>query len=174
MSLHALVWTLKYYYCQFMLAFLGHALAQGSRSEPFIRFETAQLPENFTFSMGLIGQSGPRLYMEKRHDRLYKIRPVDKVDIHIGFKHLEHAFLVLSFQEGTAAAFAKDRMIIDGDLSTSMALVRCFNRVEAITLPKFIAKRIIKRYPNIKLMEKLTSAISLYLGVGKGFITGGR
>ena len=94
-------------------------------------------------------------------------------DLSIKFKHMNHAFMVLSFQEGTAEAFTKDRMIADGDLSHSIILVRILNKLEAIILPKFIAVRAVKRYPdNLGLGEKLFKAICIYALVLKHLIFG--
>jgi hypothetical protein len=63
----------------------------------------------------------------------------EKPDLTITFKHLTHAFMVFSFQESTAQAFANDRMIADGDVSSAIRLVRCLNKMESLILPKVVA-----------------------------------
>ena len=78
------------------------------------------------------------------------------------FKHVSHAFLVLSFQEGTARAFANDRMITHGDVSLAMKMVRCLNRVQALVLPRVIAERVLKTYPDVALRDKVRSAARIY------------
>jgi hypothetical protein len=78
------------------------------------------------------------------------------------FKHLRHAFLVFSFQEGTARAFANDRMFVDGQVSVAVRIVRVLDRMEAVILPKFVARRALKRYPRIALADKLALATKAY------------
>ena len=157
-----------------MLAFLGHGLAKASRSDKIINNETAALRDGFTFSMGVMS-NGPVLHMRKDNGGLVKIaKPAGKPDLDIQFKHLGHAFGTLSFQEGTAEAFARERMVVDGDIPASMKLVRCFERVEVLTLPKLIACRIMRHYPPINITEKLAGAAQIYLGVMVGFVMGNK
>ena len=171
-SLHWL-WRIKRWYIRFMLAFLGHALAKASRSDPVISKELAPLPENFCFAMRVM-PAGPALYMKKSGGSMKPItrEAAGKPNVDIQFKHLEHAFSTLSFQEGTTDAFARERMIVDGDIPASMRLVRCFERLEAMTLPKLIARRIMRQYPALTLGEKLSGACRIYLGVLGGFVLG--
>lgn len=80
-------------------------------------------------------------------------------DIDIKFKHSKFAFLVLAFIEGTTEAYAKGRMIADGDLPHSLVLIRILNTLEANILPKFIGKRILKQYPqDLGFFEKIANA----------------
>ena len=98
--------------------------------------------------------------------------PIGKPDLTIRFKHMTHAFLVFSFQEGTAQAFANDRMVADGNVSHSIRLVRCLNRMETLILPKLVAARAVKRYDDVPLAEKLSKAIRIYGLVAKSLIAG--
>jgi predicted alpha/beta-hydrolase family hydrolase len=94
-----------------------------------------------------------------------------KPDLSVKFKHLSHAFLVLSFQEGTARAFANDRMVADGEVSHAIRMVRCLDRMEAIILPKMVAKMAVKRYPeHLSLNEKVNKAARIYGLVAKNFL----
>lgn len=170
--LSPIFWRIKRLYVRFMLAFLGHGLAKACRTDKIIQKEIASLPDGFTFSMGVM-PNGPCLYM-KKDDGCIKPKSgcYGKPDVDIQFKHLAHAFSTLSFQEGTAEAFARERMVVDGNIPASMKLVRCFERLEALTLPKLIARRIMRNYPTITLKEKLAGALKIYLGVIKGFAIG--
>ena len=96
----------------------------------------------------------------------YKTKP----DLTVIFKHVTHAFLVFSFQEGTAQAFANDRIIADGDVSNAIRLVRCLNKIEALILPKSIAALAVKRYPtDLSFKEKISSAKNIYLKVAQSY-----
>ncbi|WP_157673520.1 hypothetical protein [Endozoicomonas ascidiicola] len=167
-------WRMKRLYVRFMLAFLGHGLAKASSSDKTISKETAALRDGFTFSMG-VAPNGPVLHMRKDNGRLVKVAALaNRPDVDIQFKHLGHAFGTLSFQEGTTEAFARERMVVDGDIPASMKLVRCFERLEVLTLPKLIARRIMRHYPSVSLMEKLVGATKIYLGVTAGFVMGNK
>ena len=93
-----------------------------------------------------------------------------KADLTVKFKHLSHAFLVFSFQEGTARAFANDRMVADGEVSHAIRLVRCLNKMEALILPKLLAELAVKQYPTeLSLKEKLSGAANIYLKVAQSY-----
>lgn len=168
-----LIWRIKRLYVGFMLAFIGHGLAKACRTDKLIQQEIESLPDGFTFSMGVM-RRGPCLYMKKSDGRIKPGRrnSETKPDVDIQFKHLAHAFNTLSFLEGTTDAFARERMVVDGDLSAAMKLVRCFERLEAIALPRFIGRKIMRHYPDISLTEKLMGAVQIYLGVFSGFVMG--
>jgi hypothetical protein len=90
-------------------------------------------------------------------------RVADKADLSIRFKHLDFSFRVLAFIESTPTAFARWRMVVDGDLSAGIRLVRCMYRLEALLMPRFIAARGMKRYPEeLGLAEKLAMNAKIY------------
>ncbi len=168
-----LFWRMKRLYVRFMLAFIGHGLNKACDVDHVIQKEVASLPEGFTFSMGIMPH-GPVLNMKKVNNRLQVSsgNAQQKSAVAIQFKHLAHAFSTLSFQEGTAQAFARERIVVDGDIPASMKLVRCFERLEVLTLPRFIGRRIVRYYPAISFHKKSVTACQIYLGVLAGFITG--
>jgi hypothetical protein len=59
--------------------------------------------------------------------------------------------------------------IVDGDITATMRLVRCFERLEVMILPKLLGLRVMRNYPSLSLSEKLTGACQIYLGVLSGF-----
>ena len=147
-----------------MMVIVGRALSALSRIDDDAKAEIKGLPDNYLIQMVVV-PSGPSFIVKTRGDGTLEVvgKSSEKADLAIKFKHLSHAFSVLSFQEGTAEAFTKDRMIADGELSASIRLVRILNRLESIILPKFIAKRAVKRYPdNLGCIEKITKAIRIY------------
>ena len=164
------LWRIKRLYVRFMLAFMGHALAKASQSDTMINNALKSLPNGFSFSLRVM-PAGPALCMKKVNGRL---KPLSSTTTgqDIQFKHLEHAFAALSFQEGTTMAFARERMVVDGDLQASMRLIRCIERLEVMILPKLVALRVIRHYPSLSLGKKLTGACRIYLGVLSGFVMG--
>lgn len=161
-------------YVATMFQVMGHALEAISRTDPEVRREVAGLPDDFVFEMTVLPK-GPSLRI--RHLGGGKLAyltdpaPPPKIDLSIRFKHIAHAFLVLSFQEKTAIAFAHDRMLVDGDIGYAVRMTRVLNRLEAFILPGVIARRAVKEYPaDLGLIDKLTGALRIYRRVALSLV----
>ncbi|CBL45653.1 Conserved hypothetical protein [gamma proteobacterium HdN1] len=159
-------------YVTLMMAVMGRAMEAASQIDPIFQSEVGALDNGFLFEMTI--QNGPGMVMQKQADGSLKHignQCPRKPDLSIRFKHITHAFLVLSFQESTARAFANDRMVVDGDLSYAMKMVRCLNRLEAFILPKLVAERAVKRYPSLPVQEKLRHGMRIYSRVAANLLT---
>ena len=160
-------------YIEVMFQVMGRALQAVSEIDSEVQNEAGALPDGFLFEM-MVMPDGSRLIVEHTgNGRLHYHgdsgpRPVD---LSIRFKHIAHAFLVLSFQEKTAVAFSNDRMLVDGDISYAVRMTRVLNRLESFILPKLVAQRAVKKYPeSLHLPEKLLSAARIYLKVASNFV----
>ncbi|MBE0486470.1 hypothetical protein [Marinobacter sp.] len=160
-------------YVELMFQVMGRALQAISEVDETTRKETRALPDGFLFEMQVM-PNGPKLIVEHTGDGLlhYHSNGAPRaVDLSIQFKHITHAFLVLSFQEKTSVAFANDRMLVDGDVSLAVRMTRVLNRLESFILPKLVAQRAVKEYPaDLHLPEKLMSAARIYLKVATHFV----
>ena len=157
-------------YVNIMIWLIGRLLEAASKVDKLIQYEISALPDAFTFSMGIL-PNGPEFIVQKQADgTFYCSRKNDTIpaELIISFKHVKHAFLILSFQESTARSFANDRMLLNGEVDLGMIIVRCLDRMESLVLPKFIAVRAVKRYPSISLSKKLTLAVKIYMQVLAG------
>jgi len=158
------------FYVKIMIWFIGRLLEAASKVDKKIQEEIRALATGFAFSMDVL-PNGPAFTVRKQVDgTLYCSRKNDTMPaaLTISFKHVKHAFLILSFQESTARSFANDRMLLDGDINLAMIVVRCLGRMEVLVLPRFIAKRAVKRYPSISPSEKISLALRIYLQVIAG------
>lgn len=173
MNKQKVIYKLQKLYLTVMMLVVGRALYAISRVDDEAAAEIKGLPANMVVEM-TVANTGPGFKVRTVGDGTFDVaNENDAVDLSIRFKHMAHAFLVLSFQEGTAISFARDRMVADGELSHAIRLVRVLNRMESIILPKFIAKRAVKRYPaNLYLGEKITKAVRIYALVVKQLIMG--
>lgn len=161
-------------YVALMMDVIGRSLEAASQVDKVIRNEVAHLPDRLMFEMRVL-PTGPALVMVKTEDghlRYLGGRAPRKADVAVKFKHLQHAFLVFSFQESTARSFANDRVLLDGEIAYAMKLVRCLNRMESLILPKVIAERALKRYPELPLLQKLLGGGRVYSQVAKNLIWG--
>ena len=160
-------------YVQLMMQVVGRSLQAISEMDQAVREEIASLPDDFLFEMTVM-PNGPALVVSKEIAgslRYVGEHSVRTPDLSIKFKHLAHAFLVLSFQEKTSEAFANDRMLVDGDLGHALRMTRVLNHLESYILPKLLAQRAVKEYPtDLKLPNKLIQGARIYLKVANSLI----
>jgi hypothetical protein len=162
--------SVQRFYVNIMIWLVGRLLEAASKVDKKIQEEIEALPSAFAFSMGVLPR-GPEFIVQKQASgTFYCQRKNDAIpaDLVISFKHVKHAFLVLSFQESTARSFANDRMLLDGEINLAMIVVRCLDRMESLVLPKMIAQRAVKRYPSISFLDKSWLAIKIYLQLVAG------
>jgi|GEM_PF-61160 len=154
-------------YVALMMDLIARALVSASTIDGELKDEVAGYPAGFVIQM-VVMPNGSGFYLQVQQDKsLVRLDSyAGKPDLAVKFKHLTHAFLVFSFQESTAQAFANDRMIADGEVNYAIRLVRCLNKLEALILPKLVADLAVKRYPsNLSLVEKLNKGSQIYLKV---------
>ena len=147
-----------------MMRIVGRGLAIASRVDGEIASELSHLPDEMTIAMRVY-PNGPGCYLQKTGTGLGYLGVHDSgtADTDIIFKHLQHAWLVYSFQESTPTAFARNRIVLDGEVAHATVFNRCLARLLTLILPRLIARHAVKRYPTIALGEKLRLAASIYL-----------
>lgn len=150
-------------YVRFMLWLIGRLLQAASVVDEDVRSEVISLPDGFSFAMRVRSGSAA-LTLVRRGDRLLAVpeATAPMPTLTFEFKHVAHAFLVMSFQESTPRALANDRLAVDGEYPSAMKMLRALNRMQAIVLPRFIAKRALKSCPHLGLGEKLWLAVRIY------------
>ncbi|MET0285494.1 MAG: hypothetical protein ABW352_13525, partial [Polyangiales bacterium] len=95
-----------------------------------------------------------------------------RADLELVFKHIAHAFALLSFQESSAVAYANDRFVSHGDIGLSMRFMRCLDRNLAMILPPPISGMALKSIPNIPLAERVSTTAKTVGGFLRGLIPG--
>jgi hypothetical protein len=151
-------------YCAVLLFFVGRALQAASRVDAEIKREISALPDGFVFLLRVLPH-GPGTAVRKVSGRLkymWSMPDPAVADVDIMLKHMAAAFLLLTFQEGTAVSFASDRMVVKGDLPQSMVIVRRLNILEVYLLPAFLARRAVKRYPRWGFFRKHVNRVRIY------------
>ena len=96
-------------FVRFMLPILGGLLEAGSVVDPLVQREVESLPDGLVFGMTVFGTDA-RIRLTRREGRFVQLDPATAPPptLDIVFKHVSVAFLVVSFQESTALAFARD------------------------------------------------------------------
>ena len=79
-----------------------------------------------------------------------RIRPDETaMDMDVTLKSLEAAWLLFSFQESTCASEARGRLAVKGELNHSCTFIRLMDKVEILLLPRFIARRAVKKWEKV-------------------------
>ena len=164
--------SLKKDYVAIMLWFVGRAIQAAAAVDKDVRKEFQELPEHFTFSLSVMPE-GPHMIVgkDKRGDVRYMgWDPEGKsLDLKMKIKNIEAAILLFTFQESTAVASARNRMIVDGEVPLACAVVRILDAVEVYLLPKIIARLAVKRYPLWSPGRKYLGRTWIYIRTVLGF-----
>ena len=137
-------------YVGIFLWFTGRAIQAAARVDEQVRKEFDNLPDDFAFSLGCLPR-GPRMIVGKEKGAVKYLGGDPRgrhLHVRLAIKHVDAAFLILSFQESTALATARNRLIVDGELPYALAVIRILDIVEVYLLPKLIARLAVKRYPS--------------------------
>ncbi|MBN2033515.1 MAG: hypothetical protein JW836_09580 [Deltaproteobacteria bacterium] len=147
---------------------LGRSFHAASKLDLDIKKEIETWDEGFKFMMKVFPES-PSMIVEKRKGILvYRGSKGGSADLTIIFKSIESAFLVFTAQCGTCRAFAESRVIVSGDISKAMSLVRCLNILQRYLFPLFINRFILKRPPSMPWYKQFIRAYIYLLGVPFG------
>ncbi|OUS24210.1 hypothetical protein A9Q99_25045 [Gammaproteobacteria bacterium 45_16_T64] len=151
-------------YLNTMMGVIARSLCAMSKVDDHLQYELSVVPDNFVLQMKVLPNVAGFAVKKNSDGHLEYLgkEPGEKADVTISIKHPELAYLVFSFQENTAEAFARNRTIIEGDLAMAMRLIRCINWLEVFILPKAAAEKALKRYPDISFKEKSRTASKIY------------
>jgi hypothetical protein len=153
---------------------MGRLLVAASECDPELEREIAGFRDGLVIGFSVLGSPNLRLRLGVRDKRFVRLPNATPAELEIVFKHVSHAFLVLTFQEGTAQAYANERMITLGDTSLSLRFMRCLNRMEAATLPRFVVLRALKSAPDITAPEKRRLASTIFGRLARGLVSRSR
>jgi aldehyde:ferredoxin oxidoreductase len=163
---------MKRLYLSIMLWFVGRAMQAAARVDKGVKKEFEAIPAGFRFSLG-VAPRGPAMVMEKTTVGRVKYvgsKPGGKpLDLNIKIKHLEGAILLFTFQESTAIAVARDRLVVEGDVPQACTVVRILDMVEVLLLPKIVAGLAVKRYPAWPRLRKHFGRCMVYVRAILGF-----
>jgi aldehyde:ferredoxin oxidoreductase len=158
-------------YIQVMMWIVGRAFTVAPSIDERFGLEMDTFPPGFIFGMR-VWPDGPRMVLKKteidKWQLLRRNRFFETVDLEIQFKSVTDALVVFTFKEHTARAFASNRMVVKGDLPFSLAVVRSLSLLEQYLLPRFLAKRAVKRIQPIPFFKKQLRRLILYTRIVLG------
>ncbi|MEZ6929091.1 hypothetical protein [Aeromonas sp. S16(2024)] len=152
-----------------LLWVIGRTLCRAARVDEAVRRELAPLPEGLCIRLEVHGLPyGLTLHQAAGRWRCGPA-PLEATNpnlLRVCFKHPAIAFRALSFRLGINQAFCENRLLVEGDLSAAMHLVRALEQLQALILPAFVARPLLRHYPSPR--HKLTRACHIYLGLLTG------
>ena len=155
--------TVKYHTVKVGFLAMGRALQSASRFDPVIKEELKEWPDNLSI-MYKVQPFGPDMMICKENGQLRRRPSSEKeASIIIYLKNIEYSFLLMTTQKGTVQAFLESAAYLKGDVPIAMSLIRILDRVQYYLFPRIIAKRVIKRLPNISLTSRYFGRLRLYL-----------
>lgn len=152
-----------------VLSVLGRGLKVCSKTDEPVMEELKDFPMDFVFVMGVWGSKHPMM-LQNRADGLHHLHEsfaavCQKLSapqtltnrfsaqnmqpqkmLEIRFKSVEAGWRMVTGQLSAAQAYARHDLLIIGEISQSMAFLRCIERAEAYLLPQFLLKRILPAY----------------------------
>lgn len=132
---------------------LGRALRKAHRIDHDIAYYYSKVPSPLSFSFK-VEPTGPCLAVYREGEKVsYKTHCEENADIQFIFKNLDAAFMVFTASKSTIRAYAENRVSVKGDIGDVMYIMRILDRVQVYLFPRFIAERVVKRYPEISPME---------------------
>jgi hypothetical protein len=153
-----------------MFDVMGRLLEAASHADPVLRAELAGFAEGTTIGFAVLGES-LTMCVRVHERRLVRVAESRRPDFQVVFKHVSHAFWVVTFQESTALAFAHERAISQGDSALGMRFVRCLNRMQALALPELVAARALKLpLPPLSRRERLVLTGKLYARLTRSLV----
>ena len=149
-----------------MMWFMGRAIQAAASVDRDVRKEFAELPDRFTFDLCVM-PDGPHMIVGKDRKGYVRYMGWDpegkKINLKMKIKNLEAAILMFTFQESTALATARNRLVVDCEVPHACAAVRILDIVEVYLLPKIIAQLAVKRYPLWSPGRKYVGRVFVYL-----------
>ena len=152
-----------------MLSVVGRMLAAASAEDPVVSTDLAPTPKGFEFALGVFPDD---FLLVLRAEGEGRLRVVPRRDprapgLTLGFKHIAHAFRMLTFVDGTAEAFAADRVVVDGDVRHANRFLRALDRTISLTLPAALAGRVAKRVVPFPASARIPLALRVVARVAR-------
>jgi len=157
--------SLKRFIIKIVFFILGRALKVIQKVDRDVSAYFQKLPDEISFGFK-VNPNGPCLNIFSKQDKItYSTQCTQDTQILFSFKNLLSAFLVFTGQKSTIEAYAENRISVKGDIGDVMYIMRIMDRVQVLLFPKFIAKKVVKQYPDLGTFQILSRKIKLILGI---------
>lgn len=108
-------------------------------------------------------EGGPSICFGLESGTIKRFADCDGHGIFISFKSIDTAFLVLTGQLSIVDSYIRHGIIVKGNISTAMSLIRCADKVESYLFPDFMLKSLLDYRP-----QREVTKLRMYLKVLTG------
>ena len=158
--------TLKRKVVKLILSVLGQGIRVCRNFDEEVRAEFDLLPENFVLIIGIWGSRHPLILQPQVISRRVSLeQPQETRMLEIRFKSVEAAWRMVTAKVSSSQAYARHDLLIKGEITKAMQMLRCIERVESYLFPKSIAKRVLPL--QLKIPQKRWRMWIRMLHVGK-------
>ena len=142
----------------------GKALKAVSQYDEDAKKEIELLPEGLTVIFEVV-PFGPYMSCKIENGRIkyLGLKKVDEDNAFV-FKHIEPIFKMLTGQIGLPQVYTENSLTTRGDLAASMIFYRVSNIVQFYLWPKFIAKIVLKKVPDMTI-KKFFTRLLIYIRI---------
>ena len=134
---------------------LGRGTESVSKFNSQLKHELKAWPEGYLIMLK-VAPSGKELWLQKKGESIKWIGRQDKeADLIVIFKNLDIAFKTITTLSNVHTAFVQNRLMVYGDVSQSMILIRVLNIVQAYLFPPFLSKNVLKRVPKFTISQHI-------------------
>lgn len=159
---------IKRIYVKITFWLLGRVFTILHKIDPEVERYWQKIENSNSFGF-FIEPSGPCLIIERQEGKIKTSSKCNEnADILFIFKTLSSAFEVFTARKSTIRSYAENRILIKGDIGDVMWFIRIVERLEFYLFPRFIAKKVIKRLPDVNFS---TLALRRFLLILR-FVTG--
>ena len=136
----------KDFLCNVIFKVLARGIVVLSKKDSMIKAEIDNLPESYSVGLGVLPY-GDYVVLKKEKGELFVERRPSGATLTVGFKNARAAKLVMLARSSIVESYCRHDLIVAGDISVAMGLVRAINRAEKYLFPHFMTKRFL---PKIK------------------------
>ncbi|MFA6860142.1 MAG: hypothetical protein WCR30_01985 [Clostridia bacterium] len=122
-----------------------------------VKDELNSLPKPFVLKINIL-PFGPSALLKIESNKVEIVKASDRISLLVEFKNIKNAKKALLGKESLSKSFARHNLLVKGDISNAMAIVRIINKIECYLFPRFITKKI-----NLPKIKKQFCSLKLYL-----------
>jgi len=128
--------------CGLIFPILCKGIIAGYKHDNEIKAELNKLPNDFSISLGIFPY-GSYVRLVRINGRFFTTKQYSPSDLEIIFKSIASAKATMLAKQNVAESFSKHQILLSGDISKALILVRVINKIECYLFPRFMTKKIL-------------------------------
>jgi len=134
---------------------LARGVESASKFNKEVISELEAWEEGYTIMLK-VAPNGTELWIQKKGNSLKWITALEKeADLIVLFKNLDTTYKIITTLSNVHTAFVQNRIMVYGDVSQAMVLIRILNIVQSYLFPPFLSKNVLKRVPKFSFAQHM-------------------